>query len=79
MHKNENTNVDGLILNDAFDLQEIKRVWQSFYNMTISILLILPDNFVIYLSFAIIYGNPCSSYSPNFALKTVHNAILTTN
>ena len=49
-HKNENRKIDF----DAFYLQEIERVGQSFYILT---MIILPDNSVIYVSLVIIYGN----------------------
>ena len=35
---------------DAFDLQEIKREGQSFYILTIFVILTFADNIVIYLS-----------------------------
>ena len=42
---------------DAFDLQEIKRVGQSFYVLTFFNSLILADDIVIYFSFIIINDN----------------------
>ena len=42
---------------DVFDLQNIKRVGQSFYILTVFYSFILLDNVVNYLSFVIIYGN----------------------
>ena len=52
-HKNENRKIDF----DAFFLQEIKRVGQSFYILTIFYYRILPNNIVIYVSLIIIYDN----------------------
>ena len=48
LHKNKNKQED----KDAFDLQIIKRVGQSFYILTI-----MADKINIYLLFDIVYGN----------------------
>ena len=52
-HKNEIRMIDF----DAFYLQEIKGMGQSFYNFDNFNPLILPDNVVIYLSLVNICGN----------------------
>ena len=53
LYKTENRKIDF----DAFYLQEIKRVGQSFYPFENCYSLILPDNIFIYLSLVIISGN----------------------
>ena len=69
---------------DAFGLQEIKNVWQSFLCFAIIFIfysLISAAVIVIYFSFVFINGNSLEigrSYSEICAMKTVHNTTFKT-
>ena len=69
-HRNINKNKD----KDAFDLQNIIRVGQSFYSSTLLYSLISATKSVIYLSFVIVNGNllNCETVRPQLLQRKLN-------